>query len=167
MTRRKKNGELAVPKAHWESKAFHYRKMHKVLSAVLNITDVDLQRSELDKLLIRLKILTLVCDTKAVSTKKGRPKNNVERDDTQIERKMTTVESDISFYKMIEVERVRLSESEIKPMSIIKTIEWYLTEVADEAFLKKYKLQLPSFIAQNYNAIANRYQRGKRAVKNQ
>ncbi len=167
MMRRKKNGELAVPKMIWDTMAFQYRKMHKNLSAILKITDVDLQRNELHKLVIQLDKLAKLCDAEAVSTQKGRPKIDVERDDTQIEKVMTPVESDISFYKMIEAERGRLAGPEIRPMSVTKTFRWYLTEVADEEFLKKYKLQLPSFIAQNYNAIANRYQRGKRAIKNQ
>ena len=167
MIRRKKNGELAVSKTIWETKAFQYHKTHKDLSAILAISNVDLQRSELDKLLLHLNDLAMVCEREAASTQKGRPKIDVERDDTQIEKIMTPVESDISFYKMIEAERSRLAGSEIRPMSLTKTFRWYLTEVADEEFLKKYKLQLPSFIAQNYNAIANRYQRGKRAIKNQ
>jgi len=161
----KKNGDVAVPKAVWRAKASQYRDTKKALLNILNIPEKDLLRIKLYEFICIQLVYAKYCDGAAYSTRKGRPKIFVERDDTQIEKIMTPVENDISFYKMIEAERGRLAGSEFSPMSITKTIRWYLTEVAEEEFLKKYKLRLPSFITDNFNASANRYQRGKRAIK--
>lgn len=167
MIRRKKNGELAVSKTIWETKAFQYHKTHKDLSAILAISDVDLQRSELNDFVGLMEIYAEYCNGAAYSTRKGRPKIFVERDDTQIEKIMTPVESDISFYKMIEAERFKLAGPEIKPMSVTNTIRWFLAIVANDEDFNDTGLSSERFIERKYNAYANRYQRGKRAIKNQ